>query len=428
MIRAKLALRRGAGPPVRRDPSWRALPIPAATRRRVTAPLVWRRGLDEVPMHRILLGGQNGHTAAEYAARSGDLPGHRGGCSEGPHAELLRRATRGELDDEEILTSPYGAMARDLHQAQRALLRGRRRRRHRAGRPGLPGPRRRGRDGVREAGAERAGHSGAARPRPGLGLLPGRRRTPPGGRARAWPATTCVPARVRRIPGDHPAPGPAGPDVVDRRPARALPAGRRPGARALLDHGASLSRTGSTRWTSCSPTSASCAPGSTYLDVASCYGWFVAEMSRLGFDAPASSATRWPRQLGPAVYGIAQPEQIVTGDAVEFLSGDAGPWDVVSCFSLLHHFVLGRGSVDADRAVPAAGPSDRPGAVPRHRPGARGVVPRSRCAGWDADTSREFLERYGTFDRVIDLGPDQDAVPPYEENYGRHLFACVRNG
>jgi hypothetical protein len=29
---------------------------------------------------------------------------------------------------------------------------------------------------------------------------------------------------------------------------------------------------------------------------------------------------------------------------------------------------------------------------------------------------------------VIDLGPDQDDVPPYEENYGRHLFACIRNG
>jgi hypothetical protein len=42
--------------------SWRALPIPAETRHRLAAPLVWRRRLEQVPTQRILLGGQNGHT------------------------------------------------------------------------------------------------------------------------------------------------------------------------------------------------------------------------------------------------------------------------------------------------------------------------------------------------------------------------------
>ena len=87
-------------------------------------------------------------------------------------------------------------------------------------------------------------------------------------------------------------------------------------------------------------------PGATYLDVASCYGWFVAEMTRLGFTATGVERDPLARELGPAIYGTLGPQQILTADAVEFLRDDPGPWDVVSCFSLLHHFVLGRGSVD----------------------------------------------------------------------------------
>ena len=92
--------------------SWRALPIPAATRHRLAAPFVWHRGLDQVPTERILLGGQNGHTAEEYAAWSGDLTWGSTRVLDGPHAELLRRSASGDLSDAEILDSGYGAMAR----------------------------------------------------------------------------------------------------------------------------------------------------------------------------------------------------------------------------------------------------------------------------------------------------------------------------
>jgi hypothetical protein len=51
---------------------------------------------------------------------------------------------------------------------------------------------------------------------------------------------------------------------------------------------------------------------------------------------------------------------------------------------------------------------------------------RESLAGWDAEKIAAFLTEHGTFDEVIDLGPDCDAIPPYENNYGRHLFACVR--
>ena len=73
----------------------------------------WRRGLDQVPTERILLGGQNGHTAEEYAAWSGDLTWGSTRVLDGPHAELLRRAAKRRADaTQEILDSDYGAMAR----------------------------------------------------------------------------------------------------------------------------------------------------------------------------------------------------------------------------------------------------------------------------------------------------------------------------
>ena len=118
---------------------------------------------------------------------------------------------------------------------------------------------------------------------------------------------------------------------------------------------------------------------------------------------PASSATRWPASSAPAIYETLDPEQILTADAVDFLRDDTGPWDVVSCFSLLHHFVLGRGSVDAvelfrllDRAT---------GRVLFLDTGqGHEAWFRKSLSSWDADYVGEFLERHGTFDQVIDLG------------------------
>ena len=101
--------------------------------------------------------------------------------------------------------------------------------------------------------------------------------------------------------------------------------------------------------------------------------------------------------------------------------------DVVSCFSLLHHFVLGRGSVDEVELLRLL---DRATGRVLFIDTGQGHEDwfRKSLSSWDADYVGEFLERHGTFDQVIDLGPDQDDVPPYEGNYGRHLFACVRNG
>ena len=45
---------------------------------------------------------------------------------------------------------------------------------------------------------------------------------------------------------------------------------------------------------------------------------------------------------------------------------------------------------------------------------------------WNAAFVGEWLVAHTTFRDVVALGTDRDAVSPYEENYGRTLFACVR--
>jgi hypothetical protein len=422
-VRSKLAR---AGTNVRQTAtrSWRALPIPAATRHRLAAPFVWRRGLDQVPTERILLGGQNGHTAEEYAAWSGDLTWGSRRVLDGPHAELLRRAAHAELTDQEILDSDYGAMAR-------ACVKGSG---HYFGAVDDAGIVRVARDfldrdddadGVRKPAQSAPDTPVLLAPVRGSGcfqVVDGHHRVA----ARGVAGDDLVLARIRRTSVTTPLQ-----DLLDRM---SWIGGQRelyqPVSAPELEDSWTTVRRCRDRLDAMDKLLADVGvvyPGSTYLDVASCYGWFVAEMTRLGFTATGLERDPLARRLGPAIYDTLQPEQIVTGDAVEFLSGDAGPWDVVSCFSLLHHFVLGRGSVDEvelfrllDRAT---------GRVLFIDTGqSHEAWFRKSLAGWDADYVGEFLERHGTFDRVIDLGPDQDDVPPYEENYGRNLFACIRNG
>jgi hypothetical protein len=165
------------------------------------------------------------------------------------------------------------------------------------------------------------------------------------------------------------------------------------------------------------PTSAS------YLDVASCYGWFVHEMAAAGFDAHGIERDPLGPRLGNIVYGL--PERMIRVGNAEELLRDEPRTDVVSCFSLLHHFVLGRASVDAAELVRLL---DRVTARVLFFDTGEGHEAwfRESLAGWDADKVESFLREHGTFDEIVNLGPDCDAIPPYENNYGRHLFACVR--
>jgi hypothetical protein len=162
----------------------------------------------------------------------------------------------------------------------------------------------------------------------------------------------------------------------------------------------------------------------SYLDVASFYGWFVNEMSQAGFNARGIERDPLGPRVGNIVYGLSE-RAIRVGDAEQLLL-DEPRTDVVSCFSLLHHFVLGRASIDAAELVRLLDRVTRRVLFLDTGEGHEAWF-RESLAEWDAAKVASFLREHGTFDEIVDLGPDCDAIPPYEKNYGRHLFACVRN-
>ncbi|HEU4811924.1 MAG TPA: ParB N-terminal domain-containing protein [Nocardioides sp.] len=403
-------------------------PIPVRWRRWLSDLLLWRRRTTPVPVGKVLLGGQNGMSAADFAARTGDLlwPSRR--VVDGPHAELLRAAATHELTDDEILVSDYGRMARQCIEISGQYF---------------SATDDRGILDVARAYLARSS-SRAAPPAPPTARRPHQSR----------PGTPPLVAPVRDsdcyqvIDGHHrvAALSAAGVGTVDvrlRRAAVSTP------LQDVLDR---MSWIGGTRelyqpvaapeleksWTTvrrCTDRFEAmrgvlgdlglAATESSYLDVASCYGWFLAGMADLGYAVEGIERDPLAPVLGAAVHGL-DPRAVTTGDAVAFLRSADRAWDVVSCFSLLHHFALGHGSVDPAGLVRLL--DHVTGRVlfldtgQAHEAWFRDTLPE-----WDTAAVHRFLEHEGTFDRVVDLGPDHDAVTPYDHNYGRHLFACIRD-
>ncbi len=162
----------------------------------------------------------------------------------------------------------------------------------------------------------------------------------------------------------------------------------------------------------------------TYLDVASSYGWFVAEMAKAGFRAAGVERDPIAILVGKTMYGL-QPEQLHRSDSVTFLRGLKDQYDVVSCFSLVHHYFLNHLNVSPEELLRLLDLATRQ--VLFFDMGQGHEYPGGPLEGWDADRVHRWLETNTTFNRIVRLGPDEDAVPPNQNAFGRMLFACLRD-
>jgi hypothetical protein len=162
---------------------------------------------------------------------------------------------------------------------------------------------------------------------------------------------------------------------------------------------------------------------SSYLDVACSYGWFVSEMSKAGFRAEGVERDPIAASVGKLMYGLA-PGQVHRSDAVGFLRTLQRSYDATSCFSLAHHYVLKRQDASAEELLRLLDSATR--RVMFFDMGQCHEYERTKLDGWDPDHIHRWLEANTTFTRIVRLGPDQDAVPPNQHNFGRMLFACTR--
>jgi protoporphyrinogen oxidase len=162
----------------------------------------------------------------------------------------------------------------------------------------------------------------------------------------------------------------------------------------------------------------------SYLDVGACYGWFVSAMCERGYDARGIEQDPLAQQLAGLVYDLA-PERLVIGDAVALLKSQDRRADVVSCFSMLHHFVLGRTPHTAESLISlldhAAGDVLFLDTGERHESWFRYVLPE-----WSPAYARQWILDHTSFVNVRILGTDRDDVASFAGKYGRTLFACTR--
>lgn len=162
----------------------------------------------------------------------------------------------------------------------------------------------------------------------------------------------------------------------------------------------------------------------SYLDVGCSYGWFVKSMKNLGFVAKGVERDTAAIKVGQAAYGL-QQDAYITKEIVNFCSGADQKYDVVSCFSVLHHFVLGKSHVSAEQFI-------------RYLDNLTETVLfldtgqaheqwfKSTLSEW----SNEYIERWimenTSFNFIERLGKDSDDVGKFAENYGRTLYVCRR--
>jgi len=166
------------------------------------------------------------------------------------------------------------------------------------------------------------------------------------------------------------------------------------------------------------------ANGSSYLDLGSNYGWFVARMGELGFNAFGVERDIYSNKIGVLKYGISK-EQIHETDIFSFLSSRSDRYDVVSLFSILHHFLLKNGACSAEELIYMVSSICRGflfiDTGQNHEHWFSQSLPE-----WDDGRIVEFLKTNTNFRNVIKLGSDKDNRGPHKFNYGRSLFVCFR--
>ena len=162
----------------------------------------------------------------------------------------------------------------------------------------------------------------------------------------------------------------------------------------------------------------------SYLDVGSSYGWFVAKMNSLGYDAHGVERDPIANLIGHTVYNL-DNSRLTRSECSRFLANNPSQYDIVSSFSVLHHFVLGNGRVNAQEFARLLDNCTR--RVLFFETGQETEKwYRQRLSGWSPAFIEEWLKASTSFTKIVSLGIDEDDKPPFEGNFGRTLFACLR--
>ncbi len=162
----------------------------------------------------------------------------------------------------------------------------------------------------------------------------------------------------------------------------------------------------------------------SFLDVGANCGWFARRFADLGFVAQGVDRDPYYCAVARAYHGLPE-NQVVQEDCATYLANRTIPSDIVSCLSVLHHYVLDPGRISPvefvrllDRAT---------GKVLFLETGQVHEQWFERpLAAWTDAFIAEWIKKHTTFRDVVVLGRDEDNRAPFAGNFGRTLFACIR--
>jgi 2-polyprenyl-3-methyl-5-hydroxy-6-metoxy-1,4-benzoquinol methylase len=162
----------------------------------------------------------------------------------------------------------------------------------------------------------------------------------------------------------------------------------------------------------------------SYLDVGSSYGWFVSKMDQAGFESYGLEKDYIAISLGIQIYGLKQ-RQIINSNLELFLKGTSDTFDVVSLLSVLHHFARSQDSINPEEIIKMIDKVTKK--VLFFETGqSHEKAFGEELSKWTDDYIMDWLKENTTFKHIINLGKDNDCIPPFEDYYNRTLFACVR--
>ena len=147
-------------------------------------------------------------------------------------------------------------------------------------------------------------------------------------------------------------------------------------------------------------------------------------MEQLGFDSFGLEQDYIAISVGTHMFGLKQ-EQIINSDMVSYLKKTSTTFDVVSFLSVLHHFELDQHSIDPEEIIKMI--DKLTNKVLFFETGqSHEKAFGEKLSKWTDDFIINWLMENTTFNHIINLGKDEDNIPPFEGYYSRTLFACIR--
>ena len=164
--------------------------------------------------------------------------------------------------------------------------------------------------------------------------------------------------------------------------------------------------------------------GKSYIDLPCSYGYFLSSFKDKGFKVKGVDIDKSSVKIGKIINGLAADE-IIQCDIMDFLKKSDNQFHIVSCLSILHHFVMGY--IDhshitlvhlLDKITKKVLFLDTGQAHEKQYAG--------KLEDWTDEYIIDLIKDNTGFKDVIRLGSDSDNMGNQKQNNSRTLFACIK--